>query len=134
MELPKLIKLSASGEILSRSNRKIVLRYHKTNTGIYPEKSAHCLLILFYPFTHEKQLAVNGSYVSKLNEENLLETINQNKQTFEPNSDLIDNYVHQIHQKRNTYQDNNLSVENIDFAVEASNLQVHNNIDCSGGQ
>ena len=31
MKLPKLIKLSASGEIRSRRNRKIVLRYHKPN-------------------------------------------------------------------------------------------------------
>ena len=52
---------------------------------------------------------------------------------FEPNSDLIDNYFHQIHLERNAYQDNNHSVENIEFAVEASNMQVHNSIDCSGG-
>ena len=31
MEFPKLKKLSASGEILSRHNRKIVLRIHKPN-------------------------------------------------------------------------------------------------------
>ena len=70
MELPKLIKLSASGEILSRRNRKIVLRYHKPDKEIQPEKYAHCLLILFDPFTDEKQLVINGSYFSKLNEGN----------------------------------------------------------------
>ena len=48
MELPKLIKLLASGEILSRRNRKIALRYHKPNKKIHPEKHAYCLLILFY--------------------------------------------------------------------------------------
>ena len=83
------------------------------------------MLILFYSFTDEKQLVINGSCVSKVNEENVLEIINQNKQIFEPNSDLIDNYAHQIHQERNTYQDDNNSPENIDFAIEASNLQVH---------
>ena len=62
----------------------------------------------------------------------MLEIINQNKQMFEPNSDLIDNYVHQIHQERNMYQDDNHSAENIDFAVLASNMQVHNSIDCNG--
>ena len=67
------------------------------------EKYAHFLLLLFYPFTDEKQLDINESCVSKLNEENVWEIINQNKQTFEQNSDLIDNYVHQIHQERNTY-------------------------------
>ena len=85
------------------------------------------------PFTGEKQLVINES-VSKLNEENVLEIINQNIQIFEPNSDLIYNYLHQIHQERNTYQDGNHSVQNIDFAVEASNMQAHNSIDCSGGQ
>ena len=64
----------------------------------------------------------------------MLEIINQNIQIFEPNSDLIYNYLHQIHQERNTYQDGNHSVQNIDFAVEASNMQAHNSIDCSGGQ
>ena len=103
IEFPKLIKLSAWGEILSRRNRKIVLRYHKPNKEIHPEKYVHFLLILFYPFTDEKQLGINESYVSKLNEENVWEIINQNKQTFEQNSDLIDNYVHQIHQERKTY-------------------------------
>ena len=63
----------------------------------------------------------------------MLEIVNQNKQIFEPNSDFIDNYVNQIHQERNKYQDDNHSVENIDFAVEASNMQVHNSTDCSGG-
>ena len=63
----------------------------------------------------------------------MLEIINQNEQIFEPNLDLIDNYVHQIHRERNTYQDDNHSVENIDFAVEASNMQVHNSVDCIGG-
>ena len=48
MELPKLIKLLASGEILSRRNRKIALRYHKPNKKIHPEKHAYSLLILFY--------------------------------------------------------------------------------------
>ena len=85
MEFPKLIKFSASGETFSR--------YNKPNKEIHPEKYAHCLSILFFPFTDEKQLVINGSYVSKLNEENVLEIIHQNKQIYEPNSDLIDNYV-----------------------------------------
>ena len=42
MELPKLTELSDSGEILSRPNRKTVLRYHKPNKEIHPEKYEHC--------------------------------------------------------------------------------------------
>ena len=52
----------------------------------------------------------------------MLENVNQNKQIFEPNSDFTD-FVHQIRQKRNTYQDHNYSVGNIDFGLEASNIQ-----------
>ena len=132
MELPKLIKLSASMKYFLDAAERFPLDI-KPNKDIHPEKYAHCYLILFCPFTDEKQLVINGSNVSKLNEENMLEIINQNKQIFEPISDLIDNYVHQIHQERNTYQFDNHSVENSDFAVEASNMQVHNSTDCSGG-
>ena len=124
----KLIKLSAPSEILSRRNRKIILRYRKPNKEILPDKYAHCLLILLYPLTDEKPVVANGSYVSKLNEENVLEIITQNKHIwakFRPYWQL---------QERNTYQDDNLSIENIDFAVEASNIQVHNSIDCSAGR
>ena len=41
MELPKLINLSASGEILSRRKRKIVLKYHKPNEKRYIQKNRH---------------------------------------------------------------------------------------------
>ena len=85
MKLLKLIKSSDSGETLSRRNRGIVLKYYKPNEEIHPEKYANLLLILFYPFTDEKQLVINGSNVSKLNKENVLEIINQNKQIFQQN-------------------------------------------------
>ena len=39
----------------------------------------------FLSFTYEKQLVINGIYVSKLNEKNVLGIINKNKQTFQPN-------------------------------------------------
>ena len=79
MKIPKLINLTALVELVSRRNRNIVLRYHKPNKEIHPEKCAYCLLILSYPFTDEKQLVVNRSHVSKLNEENVLQIINPNK-------------------------------------------------------
>ena len=41
MELPKLINLSASGEILSRRKRKIFLKYHKPNKKRYIQKNRH---------------------------------------------------------------------------------------------
>ena len=133
MKLPKLIKLPASGERLSSRTTKIVVRYHKANIEINLEKYARYLVVLFYPFKDQKQLVINRSYVFKLNEENMLEIVNQNKQIFEPNSDLINKYIHQVHQERNRHQNDNDSVENVDFAVEGSNMQVHNIIDCIEG-
>ena len=94
--------------------------------------TSHCLLILFYSFAGEKQLLLNGeSYVSILNEEDVLQIMNQINQISEPNSELIYNYVHQIHQERNTYQDDNHFVEKIESADEARNMQVCNSTDCS---
>ena len=84
MEVPKLIKLSASMKYFLDATERFPLDI-KPNKDIRPEKYAHCLLILFCPFTDEEQLVINGSNVSKLNEENVLEIINQNKQIFQQN-------------------------------------------------
>ena len=49
---------------------------------------------MFYPFTNDNDFMVDRSYATKLSEENVLEVVNQNKENFEPNGDLIDSYVH----------------------------------------
>ena len=47
VQLSKSIKLQTSGVVLSRRSRNIVLRYHKPNRNIHPQKYSHFLLICF---------------------------------------------------------------------------------------
>ena len=89
---------------------------------MHPQEYSHSLLILFYPFKNENDFMVDRGYATKLSEENVLEVVNQNKQNFEPNGDLIDSYVHQLHQqKRHMFPDDH-SADNIDFDVETGNI------------
>ena len=129
MQLPKSIKLQMSGAVLSRRSRNVVLRYNKPKKNIQPEKYLHSLLILLY---HLQMKTLHGSYAAKLNEENILEIANQNKQKFESNGDLIGSYVHKIHlEERHMFRDD-YSLDNMDFDLETDNVQINNKIDCNG--
>ena len=82
------------------SNEKIgcrevrrVLRYHTPNKHQYPEKYAHHLLLLFYPFrsemsylvephTHAKEIFLNMVYLSEI--------VHNNRRKFEPYAELVD--------------------------------------------
>ena len=57
-----------SKEKLKCPKVKAVLRYHIPNCHKYPEKYAHHLLFMFYPFRNEQDLqSVNsGTYSEKL--------------------------------------------------------------------
>lgn len=90
MQLPKSMKLQPSGAVHSRHSRKVVFRYHKPNINAHPGKYSHS-------FTNENDLTLDGSYTVKLSGENVLEIVNQKKQKFKPNGDLINNYFHQLH-------------------------------------
>ena len=80
-----------------RRNQKLVLRYYKPNRQLYPEKFAYRVLLLFYPFINESDLfSKDGTYSSKLLEPVVSATVNQNRQIFEPNSELIDSLLLQI--------------------------------------
>lgn len=50
-----------------------VLRYHIPNKELYPEKHAHYLLFLFYPFRNENDLMINNSYCEKLRSSNVMD-------------------------------------------------------------
>ena len=71
---------------------KAVLRYYVPNCHKYPEKYAHHLLFMFYPFRNEDDLksANLGTYNEKLHEPGILEVVNRNKLIFEPYGDLVD--------------------------------------------
>lgn len=86
---PAVIPLMSSKDKLKCRKVKAVLRYHVPNENKYPERYAHHLLFMFYPFRNENDLKHNGSYVEKLNESGVLPIINRNRKIFEPFADLV---------------------------------------------
>ena len=87
--LPRTLNLS-NKKTWKRRKVKKVLRFHRPNPTKYPEKYAHHLLFLYYPFENESDLAINGSYCTKLQDQNCLDIVNRNKAIFEPAGELLD--------------------------------------------
>ena len=59
------------------------------------------VLLLFYPFINENDLfSKDGTYSSKFLEPVVSATVNQNRQIFEPNSELIDSLLLEISKQR----------------------------------
>ena len=88
--LPKSTPLMNSKEKLKSRKVPKVLRYYTPNKNKHPEKFAHHMLMLFYPFrSEEADLKIDGSYVLKLNMDEVKDIVNRNKQFFEPDGDLV---------------------------------------------
>ena len=89
---PSPIPLMNSKQKLRCRQVKAVLRYYVPNPHKYPEKYAHHLLFMFYPFRDENDLKSphTGTYSDKLLEDDVIEIVNRNKQRFEPFGDLVD--------------------------------------------
>eukprot|EP00111_Clytia_hemisphaerica_P012052 TCONS_00035416-protein len=89
--LPKSAKLLNSKEKLKLRKVPKVLRYYTPNKNKHPEKFSHHILMLFYPFrSEENDLKLDGSYVLKLNLDEVNAVLNENKQIFEPDGHLVD--------------------------------------------
>ena len=89
---PQKIKLMISGETMRCRKVRRILRYHVPNRLLFPEKFAHYVMLLFFPFRDEKQL-VSGCpplYQNKLQEQGVPDVVNRNKRKFEPYGDLVD--------------------------------------------
>ena len=85
---------------MTRKNQKLVLHYYKPNRQLYSKNFAYHVLLLFYPFINESGLfSKDGTYSSKLLEPVVSATVNQNRQIFEPNSELIDSLLREISKK-----------------------------------
>ena len=71
----------SSKEKLKCRQVKAVLRYYVPNRYKYPEKYAHHLLFMFYPFHNEENLKSNdsGTFSEKLQESGVLDIVNRNK-------------------------------------------------------
>ena len=75
---PSNIHVMSSNENLKCRKVRAVLRYYVPNRYKYPEKYAHHLLFMFYPFRIEESLkSVNsGTFSDKLKEPGILDVIN----------------------------------------------------------
>ena len=84
-----LIKLI---EQLEGKTVKSVLRYHVQNPHKQPEKYAHHLLFMFYPFHKESDLCSVeiGLYMEIHCDPVIKNIVNENKQKFEPFAELVD--------------------------------------------
>ena len=89
---PSTIPLMNSKEKLKCRQVKAILRYYVPNRHKYPEKYAHHLLFMLYPFRNEQDLKSNitETYSEKLREPGVIDIINTNKQIFEPCGDLVE--------------------------------------------
>ena len=81
---------------------RTVLQYHVPNKLLTPEKFAHHVLLLFYPFRDEKELLSGFPplYQNKLQEQGVRDVVNTNKIKFNILRQLPDIYLcllkHQI--------------------------------------
>ena len=113
-----------------RRNQKLVLRYYKPNRQFYPETFAYHLLLLFYPFINESDLlSKDGTYSSNLLEPIVSTTVNQNRQIFVPNSELIDSLLLEIskqYQEEHLYDDSqehdNQEIESSEHASSSGSI------------
>ena len=106
--------MSSNKEQMKCRKVKAVLRYHVPNRHMKPELYAHHLLFMFFPFRNESELCcdVSGTYMGKLNQPNVLRIVNQNKQKFEPFSDLVDTALSNLHENLSHSRDSYAQQEN----------------------
>ncbi|XP_066911415.1 uncharacterized protein [Clytia hemisphaerica] len=124
--LPKKIPLMNSKECLRCRKARKVLRTYTPNRHLYPEKYAHHLLMLFYPFRKEEDLKLDGSYVLKLSDPDVLEKVNRNREIFEPNSEMVEMALQNYRNDLLTNQ-NSFSQQEDDEVFELLNEELDNN-------
>ena len=98
-DYPQTTPLMSSMEKLKCRQVKLVLRYHVPNRHKNPEKYAHHVLFMFYPFRVESELCrtTSGTYMEKLLDSVVQAVINENKLKFEPFADLVDTALLNFH-------------------------------------
>ena len=103
---PKLIRLMNSNEKMRCRKVRRIIRYHVPNKNKLPEKYAHHLLFLFYPFRSEKELlsGVPPTYQTTLSNRNVLQVVNRNKQIFEPYGDIVEQAFVNFHANLSSYR------------------------------
>ena len=91
-QLPDVIHLLNSKEAMKKRKIRAVVRFHKFNEIKEPEKLAHYLLMLYFPWRNEGQLlGESGTYASKLSETSTWRIIERNKTFLELHADELQN-------------------------------------------
>ena len=91
------------------------LQYHVPNKLLSPEKFAHHVLLLFYPFRDEKELLSGFPplYQNKLQEQGVRDVVNTNKIKFvEPHGDFVDQAYSEFNETLINNQDPQSQTEN----------------------
>ena len=99
---------------MSQSKKNTLLRFHVPNNILYPEKFAHHILLLFYPFRDAKKLSsvLPPLYQNKLLEQGVQVIVNINKIKFEPYGDLVDEVYSRLNETLTNNQDPQNQIEN----------------------
>ena len=123
--LPKIVPLMSSKQTLKCRKVRKVLRCYTPNKHKYPEKYAHHMLMLYYPFRDEEHdLKLNGLFSDRLSDPIVLEIVNRNKEIFEPNSELVDAALRMyredmiLNHDSHAQQENEEVVELIDSTID----------------
>ena len=114
--LPKTIPLMSSKEIRQCQKVKSVLRYHVPSQNKYPERYAHHLLFMFFPFRKESEHSNSetGFYIDKLYEPGVIYIINANKIVFEPYGEMVVSALQNMRENLRHNQDSYAQQENDD--------------------
>ena len=116
---PPSIPITSANEKLKRRKVPYVLKYHVPNQHTHPEKYAHHLLLMYFPFRNENELKLNNSYAEKVNSSNVLEIINLNHINVEPYALLVENALERLSTNQNAY---------IDFFGQQENDEINDTI------
>ena len=132
-DYPKSVPLMNSSERMKCRQVKQVIRYHVPDKHTQPEKHAHHLLLMFYPFRDESDLCSQGavSYVEKLNQTDVLAVVNANKILFEPYANLVDSALLEYHSGLSHNQDSYAQQENdhVEQELTASTILNDTNLE-----
>ena len=101
---PSVVPLMSSKQKIKCRKIRAVLRYHVPNRHKYPEKYAHHLLFMYYPFRAESELLEN-TCLEKLSKPGVLDIVNENKHRIEPFDDLVNEAFRNYRAELNTNLD-----------------------------
>ena len=119
-----IIPLMSSEEKLECRKVRTILRYYVPNVNKHAEQYAHHLLFSLYPFRNEEYLKSPpyiGTYLAKLQEPGVLDTINRNRQIMEPFSSLVNEALLNLSEGVSTSNDGFSQQENDEVEEELQN-------------